>query len=53
MRSCCTAQGTISSLGIEYDGREHEKKKAYICMTGSIGCTAGIDKILNIKYTLV
>ena len=33
----------IQSLGIDHDGRQHEKKNVYICMTGSSCCIAEID----------
>ena len=38
----------IQSLGIESDGREHEKKNIYIyiCMTGSFCCIVEIDRSL-------
>ena len=36
----------IWSLVMEQDGGEHEKKNVYVCMTGSPGCTAEIDKTL-------
>ena len=36
----------IHSLKIEHDGRWYEKKKVYICMTGSLCCTAEIDTTL-------
>ena len=32
--------------GVEPDGRWCEKKNAYICMTGSLRCTAEIDTTL-------
>ena len=31
---------------MEYDGRNYEKKNVYICMTGSICCTAEFDRTL-------
>ena len=31
---------SIQSLGIEHDGRQYEKKNIYVCMTGSLCCTA-------------
>ena len=34
------------SLRVECDGREYEKKSVYICMTGSLCCTAEIDTTL-------
>ena len=34
------------SLGIEHDGRQDEKENVYICMTGSLCCTAQIGTIL-------
>ena len=52
MKSHCTAQGTIQSLGTEHDGRWYETKNEYICMTGSLWCTAEIDTTLYINYTL-
>ena len=36
----------IQSLGVEHDGKEYEKKNVYICMPGSLRCTAEIDTIL-------
>ena len=36
----------IQSLAIEHDRRKREKKNVYICMTGSICCTAEIDRML-------
>ena len=34
------------SLGIDHDGRWHEKKNVYMCMTGSLCCTAEIGTAL-------
>ena len=36
----------IQSLGIEYDGKYYDKKNVYICMTGSLCCTAEIGTAL-------
>ena len=36
----------IQSLGIERVGRKYEKKNVYICMTGSLFCTAKIKRTL-------
>ena len=45
MRSCCIAQGTcILSLVVEHDGGYYEKKNVCICITGSLCCTAEIDR---------
>ena len=33
----------VQSLGKQHDGRQYEKKNVYICMTGSLCCTAKID----------
>ena len=40
-----TAWGTMSNLLGRHDERQYEKKSIYIyiCMTGSLCCTAGID----------
>ena len=38
----------IQSLVMEHDGRFFEKKNVYLCMTGSLCCTAEIDKTLSI-----
>ena len=37
---------TIQFLGIECDERQNEKKNVYICMTGSLCCTAKIGTTL-------
>ena len=37
---------SIQSLGLDHDGRESEEKNVYICMTGSVCCTAEIDPAL-------
>ena len=34
------------SLGIENDGRWYEKKNVYLCVTGSLCCTAEIGTML-------
>ena len=36
----------IQSLGTEHDGRQYEKKNVYICMTGSLCCTAEMVRTL-------
>ena len=36
----------IQSLVMEHDGRDYEKKNVYVCMTGSLCCTAEIDRTL-------
>ena len=33
----------IQCLGIEHDGRQCEKRTVYLCMIGSLCCTAEID----------
>ena len=43
----------IQSLGIDLNGRQHEKKNAYIGMTESLCCTAEIDTAPSINYTLM
>ena len=59
MRSYCIAQGTISSIldirdhGMDHDGRWYKKGNVYICMTGSLCCTAEIGTTLQINYTLI
>ena len=35
---------SIQSLGTDHDGREHEKKNVYVCVPGSLCCTAEIDR---------
>ena len=36
----------IQSLVMEHDGRQHEKKNAYICINGSLCCVVEIDRTL-------
>ena len=42
----CIAQGTMQSLGTEYDGRWYEMRNVYVCMTGSLCCAAEISTTL-------
>ena len=44
---------SMQSLGIDQDGRYYEKKNIYICMTGSLCCTAEMDTTLHINYSLI
>ena len=53
MRPHCTAQGTISSPGIDHDGREHEKKNVYVRLTGSLCYTAGTDIVNQLEFLLI
>ena len=49
MRSCCIAQGTISSH-FRWNMMEDNMRKKNICMiymTGSLCCTVEIDRTLN------
>jgi len=46
MRSCCIAGNYTQSCEMEHDGGEYEKKNVYICITGSFGCIAEIDRTL-------
>ena len=39
----CTGNYT-QSLGTQHDGKYHERKNVYICMTGSLCYTAEIDR---------
>ena len=41
----------IQPLGIEHDGKEHEKKNVYTGVTGSLCCAAEIDTTLPVNYT--
>ena len=41
----------IQSLGIDHNGRKYKKDNVYICMTGSLCCTAEIGKTFQINYT--
>ena len=36
----------IQSLVMEHDGRYYEKKNVYICITGSLCCSAEMDRTL-------
>ena len=36
----------VQSLGIDQDGRQYKKGNVYLCMTGSLCCTAEIDTTL-------
>ena len=40
----------LDALWLEHDGRQYEKKNVYICITGSLCCTAEMDKTLEITY---
>ena len=46
MKSYSIAQGAISSIGVEHDGGQYETKNVYVCVTGSLCCTAEIDSTL-------
>ena len=38
---------------MEYDGGYCEKKNVYMCMVGSLCCTAKINRKIKIKYTKI
>lgn len=48
--SCCAAQGTVSGLGLEPDGKLKKKKKececVYVWVAGSLCCTAETEGAL-------
>ena len=46
-----STENCIQTLVIERDGRWYEKKNVYIYMTGSLRCTAEIDRTLQINHT--
>ena len=45
MGSYRTAQGTMSNLGTDHDGRQYEKKNMYVWL-GHYCCTAEINTTL-------
>jgi len=47
----CSTGNSSHSLGIDQDGRLYEKKNGYICMTGSLCCTAELTS--RCKSTLI
>ena len=43
----------IQSPVMEHDRRYYKKKNVYICMTGSLCCTAEMDRTLEINHNFL